>query len=39
MHHKPKHIRIVHDDYEAKQALASAYQALLPMAEIEVGKA
>ncbi len=39
MHHKPKHIRIVHDDDEAKQALASAYQALLPMAEIEVGKA
>ncbi|GGP95359.1 MBL fold metallo-hydrolase RNA specificity domain-containing protein [Shewanella ulleungensis] len=39
MHHKPKHIRIVHGDDEAKQALASAYQALLPMAEIEIGKA
>jgi metallo-beta-lactamase family protein len=39
MHHKPKHICIVHGDAEAKQALASAYQTLLPMAEIEIGKA
>jgi metallo-beta-lactamase family protein len=38
MHHKPTHIRIVHGDAEAKQALASAYQALLPKAEIEIGK-
>ena len=39
MHHKPKHICIVHGDAEAKQALSSAYQTLLPMAEIEIGKA
>ncbi|MGI2168916.1 MBL fold metallo-hydrolase RNA specificity domain-containing protein [Shewanella sp. MF05960] len=38
MHHKPKHIRIVHGDTEAKQALANEYQKLLPNTEIEIGK-
>jgi metallo-beta-lactamase family protein len=38
MHHKPTHIRIVHGDDEAKQALASEYQKMLPEAEIEIGK-
>lgn len=36
MHHKPKHIRIVHGDDEAKEALAVEYQKLLPEAEIEI---
>ncbi|MGS0724753.1 MBL fold metallo-hydrolase RNA specificity domain-containing protein [Shewanella sp. 0m-11] len=35
--HKPKHIRIVHGDTEAKQALADKYRQLLPNAEIEIG--
>ncbi|WP_351019461.1 MBL fold metallo-hydrolase [Shewanella sp. AC91-MNA-CIBAN-0169] len=38
MHHKPSHIRIVHGDNEAKQALAKEYQKLLPEAEIVIGK-
>jgi metallo-beta-lactamase family protein len=38
MHHKPSHIRIVHGDNEAKQALAEEYQKLLPEAEIVIGK-
>ncbi|WP_299791910.1 MBL fold metallo-hydrolase [uncultured Shewanella sp.] len=37
MHHKPKHIRIVHGDDEAKAALAAEYKKLLPEAEIEIG--
>jgi metallo-beta-lactamase family protein len=37
MHHKPTHIRIVHGDNEAKQALANEYQKMLPEAEIEIG--
>ncbi len=37
MHHKPKHIRIVHGDDEAKQALAEKYRGLLPNADIEIG--
>ncbi|ABZ76066.1 beta-lactamase domain protein [Shewanella halifaxensis HAW-EB4] len=35
--HKPKHIRIVHGDTEAKQALADKYRQLLPNAEIKIG--
>jgi metallo-beta-lactamase family protein len=38
MHHKPSHIRIVHGDDEAKQALAEEYQKMLPEAEIVIGK-
>ena len=38
MHHKPKHIRIVHGDDEAKEALAVEYKKLLPEAEVEIGK-
>jgi metallo-beta-lactamase family protein len=38
MHHKPSHIRIVHGDNEAKQALAEEYQKMLPEAEIVIGK-
>lgn len=38
MHHKPKHIRIVHGDDEAKQALADKYRALLPNADVHIGK-
>jgi metallo-beta-lactamase family protein len=37
MHHKPSHIRIVHGDNEAKQALAEEYKKMLPEAEIEIG--
>ncbi|WP_351009426.1 MBL fold metallo-hydrolase [Shewanella sp. S1-58-MNA-CIBAN-0166] len=37
MHHKPSHIRIVHGDNEAKQALAKEYRKILPEAEIEIG--
>jgi metallo-beta-lactamase family protein len=37
MHHKPSHIRIVHGDNEAKQALANEYKKMLPEAEIEIG--
>ncbi|WP_394147209.1 MBL fold metallo-hydrolase RNA specificity domain-containing protein [Shewanella atlantica] len=37
MHHKPKHIRIVHGDDEAKAALATEYRKLLPEAKIEIG--
>ncbi|UCX04002.1 MBL fold metallo-hydrolase RNA specificity domain-containing protein [Shewanella glacialimarina] len=39
MHHKPKHIRIVHGDDEAKQALADKYHQLLPDCNVEIGKA
>lgn len=35
--HKPKHIRIVHGDTEAKQALADKYRQLLPNTKIEIG--
>ncbi|ABV86742.1 MBL fold metallo-hydrolase RNA specificity domain-containing protein [Shewanella pealeana] len=35
--HKPKHIRIVHGDTEAKQTLADKYRQLLPNTEIEIG--
>ncbi|WP_350432835.1 MBL fold metallo-hydrolase [Shewanella sp. H8] len=38
MHHKPSHIRIVHGDDEAKQALAKEYRKLIPTAEIVIGK-
>jgi len=38
MHHKPKHIRIVHGDDEAKEALAVEYRRLLPEAKIEIGR-
>ncbi|MBB1427350.1 MBL fold metallo-hydrolase [Shewanella sp. SG44-2] len=38
MHHKPSHIRIVHGDNEAKQALAKEYRKMLPEAEIVIGK-
>jgi len=38
IYHKPKHIRIVHGDQQAKQALANEYQKLLPDAKIEIGK-
>src|SRR5690554_1935526 len=34
MRHKPKHIRIVHGDEAAKQALQKRYQELLPEAEV-----
>ncbi|QFU23458.1 MBL fold metallo-hydrolase [Shewanella eurypsychrophilus] len=37
MQHRPKHIRIVHGDPEAKEALANKYRELLPEAEIEIG--
>ncbi|GIU24582.1 MBL fold metallo-hydrolase RNA specificity domain-containing protein [Shewanella sp. MBTL60-007] len=35
--HKPKHIRIVHGDTEAKQALADQFRQLLPNTEIVIG--
>ncbi|RTR36774.1 MBL fold metallo-hydrolase [Shewanella canadensis] len=38
MHHKPTHIRIVHGDDEAKEALAVEYKKLLPEAAIEIGR-
>ncbi|WP_119968781.1 MBL fold metallo-hydrolase RNA specificity domain-containing protein [Shewanella japonica] len=38
MHHKPQHIRIVHGDEPAKQALAQKYQQLLPDCEVVIGK-
>lgn len=38
MRHKPKHIRIVHGDMEAKNKLAEKYQALLPNCEVVIGK-
>jgi metallo-beta-lactamase family protein len=38
MHHKPSHIRIVHGDEEAKQALAQEYRKLIPTADIVIGK-
>jgi metallo-beta-lactamase family protein len=36
MRHKPSHIKIVHGDDDAKQALAKKYQQLLPNAKIEI---
>ncbi len=36
MRHKPSHIKIVHGDNDAKQALAEKYQQLLPNAKIEI---
>jgi metallo-beta-lactamase family protein len=38
MRHKPKHIKIVHGDENAKAALANQYQQLLPNAKIEIAK-
>jgi metallo-beta-lactamase family protein len=38
MRHKPKHIKIVHGDENAKVALADKYQQLLPNAKIEIAK-
>lgn len=38
MHHKPTHIRIVHGDDEAKEALAVEYKKLLPTAKVEIGR-
>ncbi|ABV37569.1 beta-lactamase domain protein [Shewanella sediminis HAW-EB3] len=38
MHHKPEHIRIVHGDDEAKEALAVEYKKLLPDTKIEIGR-
>lgn len=37
MTRKPEHIRIVHGDNEAKDALANIYRTLLPDAEIVIG--
>lgn len=39
MHNKPKHIRIVHGDDDAKQKLQRKYQALLPDTEVAIGTA
>ena len=36
MRHKPSHIKIVHGDDSAKQALAEKYKQLLPNAKIEI---
>jgi len=36
MHHKPQHIKIVHGDESAKQALAQKYQQLLPNVKVEI---
>ena len=38
MRHQPQHIKIVHGDERAKQALAEKYQQLLPHANIEIPK-
>jgi len=38
MRHKPKHIKIVHGDEYAKEALAKEYQQLLPNAKIEIAR-
>ena len=38
MHHKPKHIRIVHGDEDAKLALADKYRQLLPDCDVVIGK-
>lgn len=39
MRYKPKQIRIVHGDEEAKQALQKRYQELLPEAEVTIAQA
>ena len=36
MRHQPKHIKIVHGDESAKQALAEKYQQMLPSTKIEI---
>ncbi|MBL0710488.1 MAG: MBL fold metallo-hydrolase [Colwellia sp.] len=38
MRHKPKHIKLVHGDEQAKKALAEKYHQLLPNANIEIAK-
>lgn len=38
MRHKPKQIRIVHGDEDAKKALSAEYQALFPQADIVIPK-
>lgn len=38
MRHQPKHIKIVHGDEKAKQALADKYNEMLPDAKIEIAK-
>jgi len=38
MRHKPKHIKIVHGDQNAKEVLADKYLQLLPDAKIEIAK-
>ena len=38
MHHKPTHIKIVHGDDEAKHALQTCYQKILPDAFIEIAE-
>lgn len=37
MRHKPKHIRIVHGDGDAKRALQEKYNELLPECEVVIG--
>jgi metallo-beta-lactamase family protein len=36
MRHQPTHIKIVHGDESAKQALAEKYQTMLPNAKIDI---
>jgi len=38
MRHQPKHIKIVHGDESAKQALAEKYHEMLPSAKIDIPK-
>ena len=38
MRHKPKHIKIVHGDENAKATLAEKYQQILPYAKIEIAR-
>jgi metallo-beta-lactamase family protein len=38
MRYKPKHIKIVHGDENAKEILADKYQQLLPYAKIEIAR-
>lgn len=38
MRHQPTHIKIVHGDENAKQALVDKYRLLLPAAKIEIAK-
>jgi metallo-beta-lactamase family protein len=37
MRYKPKHVRIVHGDDDAKEALQTLYQQMLPECDVVIG--